>query len=415
MHLARRLALALLAAFAAASMAAPVDVRFEVDLGAEIAAGRFDPAYDAVGLRGGWAPLAWSRSLPLAPLGSGRWGATVRFETQPWGGQPVPHKFRIERPGRGADEGWEPGANHAAFIGGPAPGIVRPFGAEAPALPQRFTGTVLQLDPVPSRHVAPRPVWVWLPPGYEAEPARRYPVLYLQDGQNVFGSAGAGAEWQVDEAAQRGVLAGELEPMIVVAIPSGRERLHELTPSAGLMDGARRGTGGPAERVGGGGSAYARFLLDELKPRVDARFRTKPESASTAVGGSSLGGLFSLWLALHEPGRVGAALVVSPSVWWDEAFALREARAWVQPAGAARPRLWLDIGTEEGEGAVEAVRALRDALLSRGWRGPALAYTEAEGARHDELAWAERVPGMLKFLHGRAAGAPPPKPQERAP
>lgn len=396
----RRAVAALALALGAGTAVAAIDVDFEVDLRAEIAAGRFDPAHDRVGLRGGWPPLAWDRSLPLAPRGDGRWAATVRFDAAPYGGQPVPNKFRIER--AAADEGWEPGRNHAAFIGGASPRVARVFGAEEPPPPAHHAGTLVRLDALPSRNVAgPRAVWVWLPPGYDRDPSRRFPVLYLLDGQNVFDGREAGAEWQVDEAAQRLVLAGEAAPFIVVAVPSGHDRIDELTPTPDVAFG---------RRSGGGAAAYARFLLDELKPLVDARFRTRADAASTAVGGSSLGGLFSFWLALHSDARIGAALVVSPSVEWDDGFMLRQLRAAALPEGR-RPRLWLDVGDAEGDDELRGVRRLRDALVARGWRGSDLAYTEAHGARHDELAWAARVPGMLKFLYGK----PSPPPQERAP
>ncbi len=376
---------------------AQVSVVFEVDLRAEIAAGRFDPTRDGVGLRGGFAPLQWDRSLPMQAAGEGRYAVTVRFASVPAGGQAVQHKFRIERPGQGPDEGWEPGRNRTVMLEGPTPRVARVFGVEDAPQPPRFTGTILHFDPGPARHAPARPVWVWLPPGYEREPERRYPVLYLLDGQNVFDPQNSGAEWQVDETMQRLVLAGRARPRIVVAVPSGRDRLSEYTPTAGLMDGARRGDGGAPQRVGGGGPAFARYLLDDLKPAIDARFRTRPEAASTALGGSSLGGLFSLWAALHHADRIGAALVVSPSLWWDEGLAERDARLAALPAGA-RPRLWLHIGGREGPGAVPAMHRLRETLLARGWRGTDLAYSEVPDAGHDELAWAARVEDMLKFL-----------------
>lgn len=371
---------------------ARVDVVFEADLRAEIAAGRFDAKRDGVSVRGGLAPLNWGLGLPMKPLGDGRYEARVRFPAPPFGNQPLAHKFRIEKPGQGGDEGWEAGRNRAALLEGPAPRIARLFGAEPPAPPPRITGTVLTVEP-PAGAASPpaRPVWVWLPPGYDAAPARRYPVLYLLDGQNVFDWRSAGSEWMVDETAQRLVLAGAVQPMIIVAVPSGRDRTDELTPTAGRMDGQRRGGGGPA---------FARWLLDGLKPAIDARFRTQPETASTAIGGSSFGGLFALWFALHHADRIGAALVVSPSVWWDDGFLLRDASQWTPAPGTQRPRLWLDIGGQEGPGAVPAVQRLRDTLLARGWAaGMQLAYTEAPDAGHDELAWAARVEGMLKFLY----------------
>jgi predicted alpha/beta superfamily hydrolase len=362
-------------------------LRFEVDLRAEIAAGRFDPAQDGVELRGGFPPLSWQRGLAMAPQADGRWALTVRFTRRPPGGQPVPHKFRLLRAGQGPHEGWEPGRNHAALLEDGAPAVSRVFGS--PAAPPRAqrTGHIVALEPLPAAHALARRVWVWLPPGYERDSTRRYPVLYLHDGQNMFDAVSAGAEWQVDETAQRLVAAGEIAPFIAVAVPSepheGLPRIHELTPT-------------PGGRGGGGLPAYAQWLLDELKPQIDQRFRTCPEAACTAVGGSSLGGIASLWIAWHRADRVGAALLVSPSLWWDGSQPRQSVQA--APAPEPRPRLWLDMGAHEGDGPLAESRALRDALQARGWLGTKLAYFEDPDGRHDELSWAGRVEGMLKFL-----------------
>ena len=365
---------------------AQVTARFEVDLAAEIAAGRFDPARDRVELRGGFPPLSWAGGLPLQREADARWSASVRFEHRPPGGQAVPHKFRIVRPG--ADDGWEPGRNHVALLDGDTPRIARAFGSEAAPAPSRITGSVVALH---ADRPGARPVWVWLPPGYEREPQRRYPVLYLFDGQNQFDAREAGAEWQVDETAQRLVEAGAIAPFIAVAVASGSNRVLELTPT-------------PGGRGGGGLPAHAAWLLESLKPDIDRRFRTRPEPAHTAVGGSSLGGLASLWIALHRPDRVGAALVVSPSAWWDDFAPERDVLATRPPE--PRPRLWLDMGAHEGEGAFAASRRLRDALSSRGWAGTQLAYVEDPEGRHDELSWAARVEAMLKFLYPQPEGRP---------
>ena len=391
---------------AAATAHADVEVQFEADLRAEIVARRFDPAQNSVGLRGSCGPLSWSRSLPMTGLGDGRYTLTLQLsasaQAAACGGQPLQHKFRIERAGQGGDEGWEPGSNHAVQLDGPGPfRVARLFGAAPVPVPSRRAGTVLLLDAVPTTHVLPRPVFVWLPPGYERDTAARYPVLYLHDGQNVFDALASGAEWQVDENAQRLVLAGEVMPFIVVAIPSDRggDRIRELTPTAMVLP--PDGSGGLRLSLSGGGlAAYARFLIEDLKPVVDARFRTRRGPQSTAVGGSSLGGLASLWLALHHGNTFGAALVVSPSVWWDDEFMLRDPS--LRRPALPRPRLWLDIGLQEGERAVDGVRRLRDALRERGWSAADLAYTEDPEGRHDEASWARRVEGMLRFLHGSA-------------
>lgn len=261
------------------------------------------------------------------------------------------------------------------------------------------TGRIDRIAPTPSKYVAPREVQVWLPPGYENDTSRRYPVLYLHDGQVMFDAAFAGAEWQVDETAQQLVTAGTVTPFIVVAVANTRDRMDEYTPTASLLPAERTGLR-EARRMGGGAAKYADYLIRELKPMIDRRYRTLPEAASTATGGSSLAGLLSLWLALHHHEVFGAALVVSPSVWWDDQFVLRDAASVPLPA-SARPRLWLDIGTAEGAEALPVMRNLRDTLTRRGWGADTLRYLEAPGATHDEASWALRVEGMLRFLYAK--------------
>ena len=388
-------ALVLAVLLATAARAATV-LAVEIDLQAEIASGRFDPARDTLGMRGSHPPLAWDRPLMARPLGQGRYGLELRFERLPFGNQPVQYKFRIERPGQRPDEGWEPGRNHAVRIEGTTR-IARAFAAEPAAVAWTRTGTIDRLGRVPSVHVAPRHVQVWLPPGYAADPARRHPVLYLHDGQNVFDGESAGAEWMVDETAQRLVEQGQIEAPIIVAVDSVATRVTDYTPTAMTLPAQRTGTG-REETVGGGAAAYGRFLAEELKPLIDARYRTRSDRASTAVGGSSLGGLVSLWLALHRADTFGAALVVSPSVWWDDRFPLRDVRSLAAPP-SPRPRLWLDMGAKEGEQALPAARDLQQALMARGWDATTLGFTEDAEGSHDEPSWAARVEGMLRFLY----------------
>jgi predicted alpha/beta superfamily hydrolase len=233
-----------------------------------------------------------------------------------------------------------------------------------------------------------RDVIVYLPPGYRKTSLKRYPVLYLHDGQNLFDGATSfipGRDWQVDETAERLIKAGEIEPLIIVGIyNTGFDRIDEYTPT-------------PDERLKKGGSAdlYGRMLVEELKPFVDSRYRTREESENTGLGGSSLGGLVSLYLGLKYPQVFGKLAIISPSAWWDHRMIIGEVEAL-----AAKPklRIWLDIGTAEGE-AVKALPPLRDALLRKGWTlDEDLKYFEAADARHDELAWAERVAPVLRFL-----------------
>lgn len=257
----------------------------------------------------------------------------------------------------------------------------------------------------------PRAVRVYLPPGYDepANAARRYPVLYLLDGQNLFDvtTAAFGVEWQADEAAERLIADEEIAPLIMVGVDNaGAGRIHEYTPVPGKIR--------DEENVGGGGPDFARFLRGELKPAIDERFRTRPEPRHTAIGGSSLGGLMALYLIHEHPDTFKSAAVVSPALWWAEQHLTRRVDADATPLAGAT--LWLDMGTEEGVGPeaeqdtpsrqLRSTRALADILeresdaLDTAYR-----YVEVDGGQHNEAAWAARFPDILRFLY-------PPEPAE---
>jgi predicted alpha/beta superfamily hydrolase len=259
-------------------------------------------------------------------------------------------------------------------------------------------GTIEKHPAFASRFVAPREVQVYLPAGYETEMTRRYPVLYLQDGQNVFDPASVGKEWEFDETADALIDSGRIEPLILVAVANTPARRDEYTPTnveLKLPDGA-------VSKGGGRSDLYARFLIEELKPFIDETYRTRPESASTAVGGSSLGGLVSVWLGLEHPDVFGNVLAVSPTVWWDNFVTLTKVAALPRKVPV---RIWVDIGSLEGDNAVSGARRLRDALEKKGWKlGSDLEYLEQEGGQHDEISWGSRVEEMLLFLYGTEAG-----------
>ncbi len=254
-----------------------------------------------------------------------------------------------------------------------------------------LTGNIQLHRSFHSRHLPDdRDVIVYLPPGYGDDPSRRYPVLYLQDGQNLFDSATAflGVEWGLDEAAESLIERGEIGPLIIVGIyNAGVRRVSEYTP---VRD--RRGRGGMARR-------YGRMIVEELKPFVDRRYRTCTGPADTGLGGSSLGGLVSLFLGLQYPEVFGKLAIMSPSVWWANRDILQRVRRLKRRPAA---KIWLDIGTAEGSSPFAVQRdaqELKDALVEKGWQlGVDLAFHIDEGAGHDEKAWGYRIQYALKFL-----------------
>jgi predicted alpha/beta superfamily hydrolase len=233
-----------------------------------------------------------------------------------------------------------------------------------------------------------RDLIVYLPPGYDEQPSREFPVLYLHDGQNLFDGATSfipGMDWQVGQTADQCIYEGRVEPLVIVGIyNAGPQRLTEDTPTR-------------APKLGGGrANRYAKFLLDEVRPFIANQYRVRKDPANTGIGGSSLGGLVSLYVGLQNPKAFGKIAALSPSVWWNERVILRFAQtARVQPLA----RIWLDIGTNEGPRIVDDVERFRDVLLKKGWQlDRDLHYQRVEGAQHNEAAWAQRVGPFLQFL-----------------
>ena len=227
-----------------------------------------------------------------------------------------------------------------------------------------------------------RAVDVYLPASYAVDGRRRFPVVYMHDGQNLSDPSIAfgGRTWQLDAALDTLARKG-IEAIVVGVHNTGRSRIAEYSPYR------------DPRHAGGRGERYVRFLEETLKPRIDARYRASRARETTALAGSSMGGLISLYAFFRDASVFGGAAVMSPSIW----FGARRILEFVEAARDARGRLYLDVGTDEGAGTLRDARALARILRAKGY-GRDFKYVEATGHRHQENDWADRLPDALRFL-----------------
>ena len=266
-----------------------------------------------------------------------------------------------------------------------------------------------------------RPIYLYLPPGYEQNPTKRYPVLYMHDGANLFDSAmiNANGTWDVDGTADKEIAAGRVRPFLVVGVPNTKDRMDEYTHVQDTFT-----MGGQTITTGGKGAAYLDFLVKELKPQVDARYRTLPGKANTAVLGSSLGGLVSYQAGLLHHAVFKYVGGMSSTFGWGE-FGLKnptmeslykavsnlKARGQVyyldsgdNPNNPNNPPACPNTNVEAEDNYCETV-SFRDMLVSKGIKtfpnnpdavplAPAnidIYHFHQADAPHSESSWAKRV------------------------
>jgi predicted alpha/beta superfamily hydrolase len=244
---------------------------------------------------------------------------------------------------------------------------------------------------------------VWLPPGYDdtENQARSYPVLYLNDGQNLFENSTSftGVEWGVDETADRLIREGTVPPMIIVGIDNaGPARLREYMPHRSMQPMLLRVQG----------TRYPSFLTLEVMPFIGRNYRIATGPENTGLGGSSLGALISVFTATVRPGLIGRLLVESPALWASNRHLIQQSRTvkrWPE-------KIFMAIGTAEtgkasiNQSAVDDVRELAAILRRAGLDGERLRLVIDEAASHHESAWARRFPDALTFLFGKSPAAP---------
>ena len=227
-----------------------------------------------------------------------------------------------------------------------------------------------------------RSVVVYLPGNY-AEEARRYPVIYMQDGQNLFddGTSYAGSWRLADELVQASRLGADA--IIVGVYHASQHRISEYSP---FVD----------ERVGGGeAKAYVDWLSDVLRPAINQRYRTLPARENTGVAGSSMGGLFSLYAIFERSDAFGFAAVMSPSLWFGRGAIFD----WVRSRPFVDARIYIDSGAKEGERTLANARRMRDLLVQKGYaRGERLRWVEDAIGVHHESAWGRRFRKALPAL-----------------
>ena len=226
-----------------------------------------------------------------------------------------------------------------------------------------------------------RKLRIFLPASYAENQAKRYPVLYMHDGQNLFDAktAAYGVEWGIDETVNRLVATGVMDEVIVVGIDNTPDRIPEYTPCCDPKYG------------GGKLDAYSAFVTDTLKPYIDKTLRTLPGKEHTAIMGSSLGGIASLHMAQRNPEVFSKAGGVSSSLWWNQRAML------AQPPARVPVKFYLDAGARDD--GLEETTLMRDALLKQGYRtGEDLLYHADPAGSHNEKSWAARVDKPLAWF-----------------
>jgi predicted alpha/beta superfamily hydrolase len=242
------------------------------------------------------------------------------------------------------------------------------------------TGKVNYHRQVKGKNILARDIVVWLPPGYNDSTSQRYPVLYMQDGQNIFDPATSafGADWQIDETCDSLIRAKIIPPMIIVGIYNTPDRAKDYTP-------------------GVGGSAYMDFVVKKLKPFVDSVYRTRPTRKYTFVGGSSAGGLISFMLAWEYPQIFSKAICMSPAFKIMNIDYVKTVAAYKGEKKTCK--FYIDNGGIGIETQLQpGIDAMLKALEGKGFKnGKDLLWIHYPEAGHSEPDWAKRFPSAIKW------------------
>jgi predicted alpha/beta superfamily hydrolase len=274
------------------------------------------------------------------------------------------------------------------------------------AVPQVAHGTIVRLDSMGGPDLLPRPVDVWLPPDYALDSQRRYPVLYMHDGQNLYDPqlAFGGNAWNIDDT----LSTGQLPACIVVGIWNSPQRRREYGPQScyaalpkDIRDSIHRQFGGAPIS-----DAYLSFLVQQLKPLIDQKFRTFPDREHTMVAGSSFGGLISMYAICEYPQVFGAAACLSTHWPGSIGFVRQEIPAmflhYLRKKGAslrrANSHIYFDCGNQTLDSLYPAWQQRAHRILSRKLHSDQWQSLYFEGDAHNEYYWSRRLRQPLTFM-----------------
>ena len=323
----------------------------------------YDAGKDSIAIRGDKGPMSWAKGAPAAKSDvSNVW-------TYTW---PDELGEVTMKPTLGADK-VSTGGTYKLAVGSTVdiyPFFGAPFGKV----------TIVQKFESPQLHNS-RALRIYLPPSYEENKAKRYPVLYMHDGQNLFDAktAAYGVEWGIDETVNHLIATGAMDEVIVVGIDNTPDRIPEYTPCCDPKYG------------GGKLDAYEAFVVDTVKPYVDKTLRTLAGKENTAIMGSSLGGIASVYIAQRHPEVFSKAGGVSSAFWWNKGEMI------ARPPARVPVKFYIDAGTKNDD--IDDTSKMRDAMVKQGYKLDAdLYYYAAEGGSHNEKSWAARVDKPLLWF-----------------
>lgn len=250
-----------------------------------------------------------------------------------------------------------------------------------------------------------RNIAVYLPPNYEKNSEKKYPVLYMHDGQNLFTEENSGStvKWMVRETADKLINENKIEDIIIVGIYNTPDRIDEYTQSY------------TEKFKGGRGRDYARFVIEEVKSYIDSRYRTLKDRENTGIAGSSLGGLISFYMGWNYPEIFKSIGAISPSFWWDSGIMQKEVEAY--QGEKKNLNIWIDAGNAEesndrnNNGIIDMVDDARDMVSVLNKKGYTthkdVMFYEVTGGMHNEDYWAERFDQVLLYMFGKEKDAEP--------